>query len=76
MIASGEPSGARVTPPGESPPTPPGPRWLGTAVLVVAVVEVGIGAASLAVGVPWVGILLVASGLMIATVMIGLRRAP
>ena len=52
---------------------PPGPPWLGTAVLVIAVLEVLLGVVSLALGAVVPGLLMLSSGLIIATLSFGLR---
>lgn len=60
-----------MTPP--TPRKPPGPPWLGTAVLVAAVVEVVLGVVSLVLGATAAGLLLLSSGVIIATLSMGLR---
>ena len=61
-------------PPGTGGPRPvPGPAWLGTAVLAVAVVEVVLGVVALVTGPAWAGLLLLSSGLLVGTVSLGLR---
>jgi hypothetical protein len=51
----------------------PGPAWLGTAVLVIAVAEFVLGTVSLVLGATWAGLLMLSSGLLIATMSWGMR---
>ena len=51
----------------------PGPTWLGTAVLVVALLELVLGVVGLVLGATAAGLALLSSGLVIATLTAGLR---